>query len=138
MLTSERKICKLFIKFLEWDKIDKAANLIQTYPNLAMPWQKAFECASMNYSLRACQWINEQHRINVNNDDGTGTGTGNNTSVVVLDIHFNNDALFVQLVTRGCIDFVKWLVSLEPMYLWKNQLAQPLSGIRKDILVLFT
>jgi hypothetical protein len=57
MLTSERKIRKLFIKFLTWDKKAKAINLLETYPECSMPWQKAFECAASNNAYDICLWI---------------------------------------------------------------------------------
>jgi hypothetical protein len=121
MLTSERKLCKLFIKFLEWDKIKKAEFLVQTYPNLQMPWQKAFEIAGLNNSFIACKWIYDNTKV-------------------PLDIHFKADALILNLVTRGFTDFIKWLVMLEPIYSWKNKVESNKDGtsskIREDVLQL--
>ena len=60
MLSSERKIGKLFIKFLTWNKKKKAINLLDTYPECIMPWQKAFESTADNNMFDICIWILEQ------------------------------------------------------------------------------
>ena len=76
-LTSNRKLKKLFIKFIEWDKITKAENLIHSHPELDIPWQKAFENASMNKMKRGAEWIYENA----------------NTLGSKINIHFENDKL---------------------------------------------
>jgi len=102
VLTSERKLRKLFIKFVIWNKLSKADNLLKQYPECDMPWQKAFEEASMNTSYSACKWIY------------------NNTTVrkVAIDIHFRNNDILAKPCKLGYIDDVKLIINLEPTYPW--------------------
>lgn len=74
MLTSERKVKKLFIKFLTWNKINKAISLIAKYPEIIMPWQKAFESTFGNNDFDTCIWILQKQsiynfEINIHYDD---------------------------------------------------------------------
>ena len=83
MLTSPRKVCKLFIKFVVWCKFTKAEALLLHYPEcgIIIPWQKAFEEASMQNSYNACKWIyNKSQELNF-----------------ALDIHFHNDEIIKYL-----------------------------------------
>jgi hypothetical protein len=119
MLTSERKICKLFIKFLEWDKIEKATNLITMYPNLQAPWQKAFERAAINKMDRGSKWTYEYA----------------NKLGLKIDIHFENDKLINYLILQECRYFIKWLISIEPNYPWLNKItSENILHSKKDIL----
>ena len=77
MLSSHRKIQKLFIKHLMWNRVKKAEELLTTYPDCCMPWQKAFEESAMNDSFEICIWIMNQRSI----------------YNFEIDIHYNNDEL---------------------------------------------
>ena len=59
MLSSPRKVSKLFIKFLKWGKIDKANYLLTQYPEYELPYQKAFQESYENKCLNSCKWIYE-------------------------------------------------------------------------------
>ena len=102
MLTSTRKLHKLFIKFIEWGKIAKAEKLILQHPNLEMPWQKAFENAVMNKMIQGARWIYE-------NSIHHG---------VHIDIHRENNKLMNYLLKQDCdCDYViKWYQTLEMGY----------------------
>jgi hypothetical protein len=59
MLTSLRKLQKLFIKFIEWGQLAKAEAIIRNNPDLEIPWQKAFVSAVMNNMERSARWVIE-------------------------------------------------------------------------------
>ena len=60
-----------------WNRIQKAEELLTTYPDCCMPWQKAFEESAKNNSFEVCIWIMNNCSIyNFN-----------------IDIHYNNDQL---------------------------------------------
>lgn len=121
MLTSERKLQKLFIKFVEWGKIKKANQLMQSHPNLIIPWQKAFECAAMNQMLRGAEWVYNQAKCNG----------------LDIDTHFENDKLLNHLILQQSMYFIKWLLALEPNYPWRSKItSENLSRARQDILVI--
>ena len=123
MLTSERKLQKLFIKFVEWGKITKAENLIQTHPELEIPWQNAFERAGLNKIERSAGWIFER-----------ASKLG-----LKIDIHFDNDKLLNYLVLQECRYFIKWLVALEPNYSWKSIITSETAlRARKDTLAMLS
>jgi hypothetical protein len=65
MLTSPRKICKLFIKFVIYGKYTKAETLLQHYPEYSsiIPWQKAFTEALQQQAYNVCNWIIEKSEI---------------------------------------------------------------------------
>lgn len=92
MLTSERKIRKLFIKFLTWNKKNKALNLLETYPECIMPWQKAFESAAGNNAYDICIWIleylNQSHSI---------IPTPSNSTISRINIHYDDNILLDKL-----------------------------------------
>jgi len=118
-LSSNRKLKKLFIKFIEWDKITKAENLIHLHPELDIPWQKAFENAAMNKMKRGAEWIYE-------NANKLGSK---------INIHFENDKLLNYLVVQECQYFIKWFISLEPDYPWLSKItSENITHSRKDIL----
>ena len=102
VLTSERKVRKLFIKFAIWNKFPKADNLLKQYPECEMPWQKAFEEASMKNVYSACRWIynNAKQRE------------------VMLDIHFRNNEILATPIKLGYIDDIKFIIKLAPDYQW--------------------
>lgn len=102
VLTSERKLRKLFIKFVIWNKLLKADNLLKQYPECNMPWQKALEEASMNNMYSACRWIYNNARLRE----------------VVLDIHFRNNEILAKPCKLGYIDEVKLIINLETTYPW--------------------
>lgn len=81
MLSSERKIRKLFIKFLTWNKKMKAINLLDTYLECIMPWQKAFESAADNNNFDICLWILEQQ----------------SKYSFIIDIHYNDNIVIKKL-----------------------------------------
>jgi hypothetical protein len=119
MLTSERKLQKLFIKFVEWGKIAKACNLLMKHPELEIPWQKAFEKAGLNKIEHSARWIYEQAK----------------QLGVKVDIHFDYDKLVNYLILHECRYLIKWLISLEPNYSWKSNITcETLSRVRKDTL----
>ena len=122
MLTSERKLHKLFIKFIEWGQVAKAENLILSHPELEVPLQKAFERASLNKEERGAGWIYER-----------GRKLG-----IKIDIHFDNNKLLNYLILQECQYFIKWLIALEPNYPWLSNITQEtLSRARKDILAIY-
>lgn len=92
MLTSERKIRKLFIKFLTWNKKNKALNLLETYPECIMPWQKAFESAAGNNAYDICIWIleylNQSHPI---------IPTPSNSTISRINIYYDDNILLDKL-----------------------------------------
>lgn len=119
MLTSERKLQKLFIKFIEWGKVAKAANLILSHPELEIPWQKAFEKAALNNEERGAGWIYE-----------SASKLG-----IKIDIHFENDKLLNYLTLQNYQYFIKWIIALEPNYPWLSKITQEtLARARKDTL----
>ena len=79
MLTSEKKIHKLFIKFISWNKINKCSKLLATYPAISatLPWQKAFEETFRNKQYNACIWIMQQKAL----------------YDFEIDVYFNNNEL---------------------------------------------
>ena len=123
MLTSERKLCKLFIKFIEWGKIAKAENLMQLNPELEFPLQKAFESAALNKMERGAGWTYELAcKLSVK-----------------IDIHFDNDKLVNYLAIQECRSFIKWLLALEPNYQWKSTItSETLLLARKDTLAMLS
>ena len=92
MLSSERKIKKLFIKFLTWNQIKKAINLVNVYPDCIMPWQKAFESAAGNNAYDICIWIleylNQSHSI---------IPTPSNSTISRINIHYDDNILLDKL-----------------------------------------
>jgi hypothetical protein len=102
VLTSERKVRKLFIKFAIWNKFSKADNLLKQYPECDMPWQKALEEASMKNMYCACKWIYNNARLRK----------------IVIDIHFRNNEILATPCKLGYSDDVKFIIKLEPEYPW--------------------
>jgi len=122
MLTSERKLQKLFIKFIEWGQLSKAENLILSHPGLEIPWQKAFERAALNKEIRGAELIYER-----------ASKLG-----IKIDFHFDNNKLLNYLILQECQYFIKWLMSLEPDYQWLSNISsETLSRSRKDILAIY-
>lgn len=121
MLTSERKLQKLFIKFIEWGKVAKAANLTLSHPELEIPWQKAFEKAALNNEERGARWIYER--------------VSTSTLGIKIDIHFENDKLLNYLTLQDYQYFIKWIIALEPTYPWLSTITnETLARARKDTL----
>lgn len=121
MLTSERKLQKLFIKFIEWGHVIKAENLIKLHSELEIPWQKAFESATMNKMERGAIWIY---------DLACKRG-------VKIDIHFDNDKLLNYLILQDCRYFLKWLIGLESNYPWQCHITnENLTRANKDTLAI--
>ena len=119
MLTSERKLQKLFIKFIEWGKITKAENLITLHPELEIPWQKAFESAAMNKMQCGVEWI--YTRANQQN--------------IEINIHFDNDKLLNYMILQGCRYIIKWLILQDSAYPWKPHITnETMARASKDIL----
>lgn len=119
MITSKRKLQKLFIKFIEWEKITKAENLVELHPELVIPWQKAFECAAMNKMNRGMEWI--YTRANQQN--------------IKINIHFDNDKLLNYMILQGCRYIIKWLISKDLSYPWKTNITnETVARASKDIL----
>lgn len=124
MLTSERKLQKLFIKFIEWGKITKAENLMALNPKLEIPWQKAFESAGMNRNMHGVEWIYKRvsHNCYSNHD-------------IRINIHFDNDKLMNYMILHGCRYIIKWLISQDSTYPWKKHITnETLARASKDIL----
>jgi hypothetical protein len=105
MLTSERKVKKLFIKFLTWMKIDKAKNLLKQYPDIIFPWQKALIEAAGKNSFNSCRWII------------TTAITEYNTP---LDIHFEDNILYKNASKYRYKDMLEILTTTEPDYDWQG------------------
>jgi len=103
MLTSERKVKKLFIKFLTWMKIEKAKNLLKQYPHIVFPWQKALEEAASRNEFSSCKWII------------TTATTEYNTP---LDIHFEDDIIYKNVSKFRYKDILEFLTKTEPEYNW--------------------
>jgi len=121
MLTSQRKLQKLFIKFIEWGKLVKVEKLMQIHPELEIPWQKAFESAALNRNSRGAEWIYER-----------ATPLG-----LQIDIHFDKDKLINYLVVLDNRCLIKWLIGLEPNYPWINTISsETLKRARKDTLAI--
>lgn len=103
MLSSPRKISKLFIKFLKWGKIDKTILLIQKYPDLILPYEKAFLESFDNKVLRSCKWIYEyclEHHLELN--------IKNIINICIYACETRN------------WDFVKLIIDNNQSYNWKN------------------
>jgi len=81
MHESDKKIKKLFIKFISWNKIEKTKKLIEQNLHIIMPWQKAFEETFKNRYIITLLWILEQQNI----------------YNFTINIHFNNNELFMIL-----------------------------------------
>lgn len=107
MLSSPRKIRKLFIKFVIWNKFAKADNLLTQYPECEMPWQKAFEEASSKNMHSACKWIYTQAK----------------TRLINIDIHFNNNEILDTPCKLGYLDTIKYIINLEPAYPWIDNIS---------------
>jgi hypothetical protein len=124
VLTSEKKIKKLFIKFVIWNKFAKANNLLKQYPEYNMPWQKAFEEASSKNMYIACKWIynhSKQHLINI-------------------DIHFNNNEILATPCKFGNLNDIKFIINLEPTYHWIDNIQEMVetSPMKKQIFELLS
>jgi hypothetical protein len=104
ILLSQNKVCKLFIKFLTWSKCSKAEILLQKYPQYIrlLPWQKAFEEASAQYSYNACNWI----------------FTKSNELHFALDIHFHNNQIMIYPCKTRSINTIKMIMSWDKEYNW--------------------
>jgi len=102
MLTSPRKIYKLFIKFTTWNKYSKAENLLKMYPEYIMPWQKAFEEAARNKSYSACNWLFITSK----------------TLGILINIHYNNDELILDVFRNGYLDSASMICSWDKEYPW--------------------
>jgi hypothetical protein len=119
VLTSERKVRKLFIKFAIWSKYEKVDNLLKQYPECVMPWQKAFEEASMKNAYGACKWI---YNSAVNRE-------------IMLDIHFRNNEILATSCKLGYLDNIKMICDFDKDYKWlENEyvLAMINSSPRKE------
>lgn len=120
MLSSPRKICKLFIKFTSWNKCSKAENLIKMYPEYIMPWQKAFEEASLNKSYSACNWLYLQS-INYG---------------FTINIHYKNDKLIIDLCKYGYLDNIIMVIKWDKEYHWIEKLTTILETLHnKDKII---
>lgn len=110
MLTSPRKLKKLFIKFVSWGAIQKAKNLIELHPLLDLPLQKAFEESLLNSCIRSAVWI-----IEIAHAKG-----------VIIDIHGNDDNLMKQLVSSEKVEQIRWLIKftrdVETICQWRDRL----------------
>lgn len=104
MLSSPRKIQKLFIKFTTWGKLDKAQNLLITYPDIAMPWEKAFIEAIVNKSYGSVKWLYENALA----------------LDIHLDIHYNYDQLYQDWCKNGYMYYVEWLIKCDIIYPWRE------------------
>ena len=113
MLSSPRKICKLFIKFTSWNKCSKAEHLITQYPECIMPWQKAFEEAVQNKSYSACNWLYTKAKDNN----------------ITIDIHFQNDKFILELCKYGYLDNITMIIQWDKEYQWLAKLASILETL---------
>ncbi len=102
MLTSERKICKLFIKFVAWNKCSKAEQILARYPEYIMPWQKAFEEAFANKSYNSCKWIYNKA----------------NMHAVHIDIHYKNNEIMVLACKMDYLDIINMIIQWDSTYPW--------------------
>lgn len=105
MLTSERKVKKLFIKFLTWMKIEKAKKLLKQYPHIIFPWQKALEEAASKNEFSSCKWIITTAIIQYNTP---------------LDIHFENDIIYKNASKFHYKTMLDILTTTEPEYPWNT------------------
>lgn len=104
MLSSPRKIQKLFIKFTAWRKMHKAMNLLTTYPEIIMPWEKAFIEAIQNKAYNSIVWLYKE-----------ALSRG-----IILDIHYNHDHLYQEFCKLGYIQMIEWLFSCDTTYKWNE------------------
>jgi hypothetical protein len=102
MLTSQRKVCKLFIKFVIWNKFAKAEHLLEKYPDCIMPWQKAFEEASSNKSYNACKWIYNKAKL----------------YSIPIDIHYRNNEILLIPCKMDYLDTINMIILLDINYPW--------------------
>ena len=133
MLTSPRKLQKLFIKFISWGLIPKAQNLLNQYPTLEIPWQKAFEETLINryIYINAVEWILEKSL-----EQG-----------FIINPHIDNDKIMKQLILSEKMECIRWLIKITKInnetYPWKEYLFSEgqqqwqTKEIRKHILDLF-
>lgn len=105
MLTSERKVKKLFIKFLTWMKIKKAENLLKQYPDFNFPWQKALEEAAGKNTFSSCEWIITTATLKYN---------------ITLDIHFEDNILYKNASKYRYNDILDILTKTDPIYPWNT------------------
>jgi hypothetical protein len=93
MLTSERKLHKLFIKFVTWNKVEKAMKLLEIHPLIEFPLQKAFEESTRNKSYWSSKWIYSLAIL----------------KNVKIDIHYNNDEFLLDIKTSNNREMLKWI-----------------------------
>lgn len=106
MLTSERKVCKLFIKFIAWNKCSKAEQILARYPEYIMPWQKAFEEAFANKSYNSCKWLyNKAIELSI-----------------PIDIHYKNNEIMSLPCKMDYLDIINMIIQWEPNYQWLDHI----------------
>jgi hypothetical protein len=112
MLSSPRKIAKLFIKFVMWGNVMKAEKLLLEYPECVMPWQKAFEEASKNKSISACRWLVKNAQLHDN----------------VIDIHYKNDEVIDIPCKFGYLDTLREIISWDKAYPWYDVIIERIAN----------
>ena len=123
MLESHTKLCKLFIKFVKWDKCEKAENIRKQWANsVSLPWQKAFSEAYANTSFSACIWL--CNKVKEHNP------------IIELDIHFDNDIFIKTLITKGYLEYIASTILLDKTYPWIEKLSNVLDNTsRRDKII---
>jgi hypothetical protein len=120
MLLSPRKVSKLFIKFVVWNKFAKAEQLLMQYPEYVMPWQKAFEEASANNSYNACKWIYDKAK----------------DLFIQIDIHYKNNEILTIPCKMDYLDTIIMIISWDNNYPWMETITPLLeTSTKKDKII---